>query len=193
MIEINLLPHREAKRVADLRQTAGVLALGLVLVFGVIAMVDRAQDAALEQAGATIRQLETDIARYKPEEDKVRAFKAKRIQLEDKIDVIRGLDRARSGPVRIMDELSRNTPERLWLTSLSTEGTQITVEGDSLDTSVVADFLRSLNASPFFTEVDLERKFSGAQVEGVKFVHFVITAALADPDAGTESQPLEEA
>jgi type IV pilus assembly protein PilN len=193
MIEINLLPHREARRVADLRQTAGVLALGLVLVFGVIAMVDRAQDAALEKAGATIRQLETDIARYKPEQDKVQAFKAKRIQLEDKIDVIRGLDRARSGPVRIMDELSRNTPERLWLTSLSTEGTQITVEGDSLDTSVVADFLRSLNASPFFTEVDLERTFSGAQVEGVQFVHFVITAALADPDAGTESQPLEEA
>ena len=193
MIEINLLPHREAKRVADLRQTAGVLALGLVLVFGVIAMVDRAQDAALEKAGATIRQLETDIARYKPEEDKVQAFKAKRIQLEDKIDVIRGLARARSGPLRIMDELSRNTPERLWLTSLSTEGTQITVEGDSLDTSVVADFLRSLNASPFFTEVDLERTFSGAQVEGVQFVHFVITAALADPDAGTESQPLEEA
>ncbi len=193
MIEINLLPHREARRVADLRQTAGVLALGLVLVFGVTAMVDRAQDAALEKAGATIRQLETDIARYKPEQDKVQAFKAKRIQLEDKIDVIRGLDRARSGPVRIMDELSRNTPERLWLTSLSTEGTQITVEGDSLDTSVVADFLRSLNASPFFTEVDLERTFSGAQVEGVQFVHFVITAALADPDAGTESQPLEEA
>ena len=193
MIEINLLPHREARRVADLRQTAGVLALGLVLVFGVIAMVDRAQDAALEKAGATIRQLETDIARYKPEQDKVQAFKAKRIQLEDKIDVIRCLDRARSGPVRIMDELSRNTPERLWLTSLSTEGTQITVEGDSLDTSVVADFLRSLNASPFFTEVDLERTFSGAQVEGVQFVHFVITAALADPDAGTESQPLEEA
>ena len=193
MIEINLLPHREARRVADLRQTAGVLALGLVLAFGVIAMVDRAQDAALEKAGATIRQLETDIARYKPEEDKVQAFKAKRIQLEDKIDVIRGLDRARSGPVRIMDELSRNTPERLWLTSLSTEGTQITVEGDSLDTSIVADFLRSLNASPFFTEVDLERTFSGAQVEGVQFVHFVITAALADPDAGTESQPLKEA
>ena len=193
MIEINLLPHREARRVADLRQTAGVLALGLVLVFGVIAMVDRAQDAALEKAGATIRQLETDIARYKPEQDKVQAFKAKRIQLEDKIDVIRGLDRARSGPVRIMDELSRNTPERLWLTSLSTEGTQIIVEGDSLDTSIVADFLRILNASPFFTEVDLERTFSGAQVEGVQFVHFVITAALADPDAGTESQPLEEA
>ena len=193
MIEINLLPHREAKRVADLRQTAGMLALGLVLVFGVIAMVDRAQDAALEKAGATIRQLETDIARYKPEQDKVQAFKAKRIQLEDKIDVIRGLDRARSGPVRIMDELSRNTPERRWRTSLSTEGTQITVEGDSRDTSIVADFLRSLNASPFFTEVDLERTFSGAQVEGVQFVHFVITAALADPDAGTESQPLEEA
>ena len=34
MIEINLLPHREARRAADLRQTAGVLALGLWLRFG---------------------------------------------------------------------------------------------------------------------------------------------------------------
>jgi len=193
MIAINLLPHREARRVADVRQTAGVLALGLVLVFGVIAAVDRSQDAALEKADLAIRQLETDIARYKPEEEKVQVFKAKRIELEDKIDVIRGLDRARSGPVRIMDELSRSTPERLWLTGLSTEGIRITVEGDSFDTAIVADFLRSLNASPYFTDVDLERTSSGAQVEGVKLVHFVITAALADPDAETENQPLEEA
>jgi type IV pilus assembly protein PilN len=99
----------------------------------------------------------------------------------DKIDVIRGLDRARSGPVRIFDELSKNTPDRLWLTSLSTEGVAITVEGDSLDTGVVADFLRSLNASEYFKDVDLERTSPGAEVEGVRLVHFSITAVLAGP------------
>ena len=183
MIEINLLPHREARRAADLRQTAGLLALGLVMVVGAIAMIDRGLHQELSNAEATIRQLQADIARYKPEEEQVQAFKAKRSELEDKLDVIKGLDRARSGPVRIMDELSKSTPDRLWLTALSTEGVQITVEGDSLDTGVVADFLRNLNASPYFREVDLERTSSGAQVEGVKLVHFIITASLADPDA----------
>jgi len=193
MIEINLLPHREARRAADLRQTAGVLVLGLVLVLGAVTLIDRAQERDLEAASAAIRQLEADIARYRPEEEQVQVFKAKRMQLEDKIGVIRGLDRARSGPVRILDELSKSTPSRLWLTALSTEGVRITVEGDSLDTSVVADFLRSLNGSPYFTEVDLERTSSGAQVEGVKLVHFVITAALADPEAGSDSEPAGEA
>lgn len=194
MIEINLLPHREARRAADLRQTAGVLALGLVLVVGSIVMIDSGIENDIARVEATVRQLEADIARYKPEEEQVQRFKAKRSELEDKLDVIKGLDRARSGPVRIMDELSKNTPDRLWLTGLSTQGVQITVEGDSLDTGVVADFLRSLNASPYFTEVDLERTSSGAQVEGVKLVHFIITAALvADPSAqeGDEESPEE--
>lgn len=188
MIEINLLPHREARRAADLRQTVAVLILGLVVVCGVIAMIDRGLEQRLSNVQATLRQLEGDIARYRPEEEQVQVFKAKRSELEDKIDVIKGLDRARSGPVRILDALTSSTPDRLWLTSLSTEGIQIKVEGDSLDTGVVADFLRSLNASPYFTEVDLERTSSGSQVEGVKLVHFIITAALADPGAEEEER-----
>jgi type IV pilus assembly protein PilN len=188
MIEINLLPHREARRAADLRQTVGILILGLVMVFGVIAMVDRGLNRDLEDVQATVRQLEADIASYKPEEEQVQVFKAKRSELEDKLEVIKGLDRARSGPVRIMDELSKNTPDRLWLTALATKGVEIEVEGASLDTGVVADFLRALNASPYFTEVDLQHTSSGAQVEGVKLVNFVITAALADPDAEEEDE-----
>jgi type IV pilus assembly protein PilN len=179
MIEINLLPHREAKRAADLRQTVAVLALGLLVVSVVIAIVEGTLKASQSSAEESIRKLEAEIAIYKPEEERVEGFKKKKSELEDKIDVIRGLDRARSGPVRIFDELSKNTPDRLWLTSLSTEGAAITVEGDSLDTGVVADFLRSLNSSEFFKDVDLERTLPGAEVEGVRLVHFIIKAALA--------------
>ena len=183
MIEINLLPHREAKRAADLRRTAGIFVLGLVVVGGTIAIIDRSTHRDQLAAEASVRQLEADIARYRPEEEQVAVFKEKRSELEDKIDVIKGLDRARSGPVRILDALTNSTPDRLWLTALSTEGIQIKMEGESLDTGVVADFLRSLNASPYFSDVDLERTSSGSQVEGVKLVHFIITAALADPGA----------
>jgi type IV pilus assembly protein PilN len=179
MIEINLLPHREAKRAADLRQTVAVLALGLLVVGVVIVIVEGTLKASQSSAEESIRKLEAEIAIYKPEEQRVEGFKKKKSELEDKIDVIRGLDRARSGPVRIFDELSRNTPDRLWLTSISTAGVAITVEGNSLDTGVVADFLRSLNGSDYFKDVDLERTLPGPEVEGVRLVHFIITAALA--------------
>jgi type IV pilus assembly protein PilN len=182
MIEINLLPHREAKRAADLRQTVALLILGLVLAGGGIFIVQGRLSEERETAQAVIRQLEADIARYRPQEKQVEEFKKTRSELEEKLDVIRGLDRARSGPVRILDELSTNTPERLWLTKLETVGRAITVEGESLDTGVVADFLRELNRSAYFSGVDLERTERGREVEGVKLVNFVITAQLEHPD-----------
>lgn len=181
MIEINLLPHREAKRVADLRQTVGLLGLGLIAVAGGIWFVHKDLQHSQEMARASVRQLEADIERFKPEEIKVANFKKKRAELEDKLQIIRNLDAARSGPVRLLDELSATTPERLWLTKLTTQGVGITLEGQSLDTSVVADFLRGLNASEYFDLVDLERTASGPEVEGVKLVKFVITAQLVNP------------
>ena len=41
MIEINLLPHRESRRIADLRQTVAILFLGLVVAGGAIFFVAR--------------------------------------------------------------------------------------------------------------------------------------------------------
>ena len=185
MIEINLLPHREAKRAADVRQTAAILALGLLVVGVIIAIFDGIVKSSQVAAEESIRKLEQEIAVYKPEEERVEGFKRKKSDLEDKIDVIKGLDRARSGPVRIFDELSKRTPDRLWLTALSTEGVAITVEGDSLDTGVVADFLRSLNGSEYFKDVDLERTAPGPEIDGIRLVHFIITAALAEPSDET--------
>lgn len=178
MIEINLLPHREAKRAADLRQSIALLVLGLVLAGGGITIVHRDLKESLDQSRATVRQLEAAIDQFKPQQKQVAAFKKKRSQLEAKLNVITGLDNARSGPVRILDELSKNTPDRLWLVKLSTKGTKITMEGASLDTGVVADFLRSLNNSGYFVNVDLEKTRGGKEIEGVKLVDFVIKAEL---------------
>jgi hypothetical protein len=49
----------------------------------------------------------------------------------------------------------------------------------SLDTGVVADFLRGLNGSAYFNDVDLDQTRSGREEQGVKLVQFVITANLA--------------
>lgn len=181
MIEINLLPHREARRAADLRQTLALLVLGLVMEGGVIWYMQNDVQASLAAADASVRQLQSDIEQYAPQEAQVQTFKQVRGDLEDKLGVIDGLDKGRTGPVRLLDELSSYTPDRLWLTKLETRGAAITVEGESLDTGMVADFLRGLNESAYFRNVDLDKTARGKEIEGIKLVTFVITAELTRP------------
>ena len=50
-----------------------------------------------------------------------------------------------------------------------------------------------LNGSPYFADVDLESTRPGDEIEGVRLVHFIITAALADPDAEAEEEDTEAA
>ena len=58
----------------------------------------------------------------------------------------------------------------------------MTLEGESLDTGVVADFLRGLNESRYFQNVDLESTSRGSGVEGgVKVVKFTVTAEMVNP------------
>jgi len=182
MIEINLLPHREAKRVADLRESIGLLILGLVVIAGGIVFMNGQVEDQLDNARTSVQQLESDITRYKPQEALVAQFRQKKSDLEDKLEVIKGLDRARSGPVRMFDELANQTPERLWLTGLTTNSGRLKLEGSSLDNGVVADFLRALNTSDYFANVDLLKTGGGSSpVDGVQLVRFEITADLVTP------------
>jgi len=176
MIEINLLPHRESRRIADLRQSVAVLCLGLVIAGGGIFFVSRSLNGDLERAEIMLRQLEAAIEQYKPQEEQVASFKSQRKKLENKLDVINGLAKARTGPVRLFAEISTLTPERVWLSKLKTEGGSVTLQGSSLDTGIVADFLRSMNQSDFFTNVDLRKTKRGKEVDGVRLVDFNISA-----------------
>lgn len=183
MIEINLLPHREAQRVADLRESISLLVLGLVVTAGVIVFLNAQVAEQLSEAKASVQQLKSDIQRYEPQKLQVSEFRRKKSELEDKLAVIDGLDRARRGPVRLFEELANQTPDRLWLTQLGTESGQLRLQGSSLDNGVVADFLRSLSGSRYFVNVDLVKTDGGSnRQDGIELVEFEITANLVTPD-----------
>jgi type IV pilus assembly protein PilN len=186
MIQINLLPVREARRKADLRQQ--LMQLFLVLLF-VGAGVGFAHSRISDQIGSSrdrVRQMQRDIDQFQPQLEQVDAFRKKKAGLEKKIDVIDGLDRARSGPVRMMDELATHAPDRLWLTGVSTKGNQIELLGQSLDNELVAGFLTALNESPYFDQVDLDSTELVESMDGMRVVSFKIQAVLVAPKPVTE-------
>ncbi len=180
MLEINLLPVREARRKADLRQYFMQLVLVVIVVGGGVGLFQSRISDQIEKTQGRVAQMQSDIDQFAPQVAQVQAFKKRKSQLEKKIDVIDSLDKARSGPVRVMDELAQRTPDRLWLTEISTAGNTIKLKGQSLDNELVALFLRSLGESEYFAGVDLGGATLGEN-KGLKLVRFDIDAKIVNP------------
>ena len=181
MIDINLLPVREAKRKADVRQLGMQFLLAFILAGAGIGFTHSHIVTRISGSEQRIRQMEADIKQFQPQLDQVAAFRKKKASLEKKIDVIEGLDRARSGPVRVMDELAANMPEKVWLTGLVTEGSAIKLKGEGLDNELVADLLRKLGDSPYFDRVDLQSSELGESQSGLKLFKFNVEAVIVTP------------
>jgi len=188
MIEINLLPVREARRKADLRQYVMQFVLVVIVMLGGVGLFHSRLIDRMDRTQARVTQMQSDIDQFKPQLAQVAAFKKRKSELENKIEVIDGLDRARSGPVRVMDELASRTPDRLWLTGISTKGNIITLKGQSLDNELIALFLRRLGESDYFTNVDLGSAKLGKD-GGLKLVKFDITARLVSPSDAEPETP----
>ena len=177
MIRINLLPFREARRRAELRDQLGLVALAIVMAAGLSVMLQLWSAARLSRARNEVARIEKKIGEYAPEMDQLRGFEGKKAEVERKLGVIRGLERSRSGPVRALDELATNTPDRLWITRLEARGSTMDLAGFSLDNEVVAEFLTALGSSEHFGQVDLQGT-EFVQREGVRLNQFNMKARL---------------
>ena len=181
MLNINLLPVREARRKEDVRQLLMQGLLMLIVVGSGVAFAHSRITDQIALSNSRVDQMKRDIDQFKPQLEKVAAFRKQKARLEKKIKVIADLDRARSGPVQVLNELANRTPERLWLTKLSTKNGEIFMEGLSLDNDLVALFLRSLGESPFFKDVDLDN--TKLKEGALRLVSFKIRAVLVSPGA----------
>ena len=143
MIQINLLPVREAKRKADVKQNVLELVLALIVVVRCDRLrAHRSRGRRRATRRTASRQMQNDIEQFKPQLDQVAAFRAKKAELQKKIDVIAGLDRARKGPVRVMDELAdAHARAALARRGVGRRAPRSSSTGQSLDNELVAVFL----------------------------------------------------
>jgi type IV pilus assembly protein PilN len=188
VIRINLLPIREARRKAGVRQQ---MVLMVASAAAAVLLCLGAQMWVQGQISATQRRvqaLQAQLAQYKPQQDQVAQFKAKKAEIEQKLRVIEKLEHSRSGPVHIMDELASRIPERVWLTDLNADNGQIELTGMSLDNELVALFLTGLNDSPYFANVELEET-ELKQMDELKLNTFKIRASLQSPEDPPDAKP----
>lgn len=180
MIRINLLPVREERRKADLQKQILLLGTLVMATIAVIGWVHFSIRSDISAAKTQVAQIEASIKKFEPQLKQVEAYKAKKAEVEQKLEVIHGLDRSRSGPVHMMDELATHTPDKVWLQRLEARGAHLKLEGKSLDNEIVAAFLTALNESPYFGNVELKRTELESR-GGFKLHNFEVSATIEDP------------
>jgi type IV pilus assembly protein PilN len=182
MIRINLLPVREERRKANAQRLGAMLAatlVGSLLVSGAIHGVLRHEiSSTREQSQAT----QAEIARFEPQLKQVEEFKKTKAEIEQKLGVIHSLHEARSGPVHVLDELARHTPDRIWVSKVTIKSGRLTLAGMSLDNELVALFLTALEESPYFKNVELVET-QAKEKNGFKLNEFEVSGVMTSPAA----------
>ena len=156
MILINLLPHREAKRRQRKRAFFAALAasavLGLVIAgiwYAALLQLTSAQQARNEFLKAEITRLEAQIKDIATLRAEIEALKARQKAVED-------LQTDRNVPVYLLDELVKQTPEGIYLTSVKQTGQVVLVTGMAQTNERVSEFLRNtLYNSPWLERPEL--------------------------------------
>jgi type IV pilus assembly protein PilN len=195
MIRINLLPVREAQRALGRRNQMAVAALSIIVALLVTVVPYVLQERQLNNVDGQIDQLRNEITKFNDQTREVRDLDKKKADLLAKLKVIEDLKTKRVGPVRILEDLSAAAPEKLWLLDFNDVNAQATITGMALDNQTIAAFMRKLQSSSYFFEVDLVetsqsepiRTISGGDT-GMIFKKFIVKARLDYLGAGGKTK-----
>ena len=175
MIRINLLPTKRARKPVTLQLGVGSnLLVGVGIVVAVFLLEGltwywlNAKTHSLQQEKLSAEK-ELVLLRKKVKE--VENYEKDKKTFENRIAVIQQLKKNQRGPVRILDRISYELPEGVWLTSLSQAGQGINLDGMAMTNEALVRYVNNLKQSKLFTDVQLieSRQATESNVPVYKF------------------------
>ena len=155
MIRINLLAvdRERAKRKAKF-QVGQKITVGCSLILVAAALGVGWWYWYLQNASATLDQqivdAESEKTRLQNVIQQVQQFEARRAQLQQRVTLIEQLRKGQTGPVHLLDEVSRALPESMWLTTMAQKMNEVVIDGRCTSLTSLSDFVAGLEASNLF-------------------------------------------
>jgi type IV pilus assembly protein PilN len=186
MIRINLLAAEKTAAKKPALQTGQRMVIGcsliLIAAVGFIGWRFLALSRENAQIDNEIAAAQQETTRLRSIIQQVQQFEQRRAQLQQRVSLIEQLRKSQTGPVHMLDQVSRALPQMLWLTELKQTGNDVQIDGRCTSPIGVSEFVSNLEASGYFkrsieilsTQVD-----SSANVELIKFS---IKATFQTPD-----------
>lgn len=185
MMRINLLPHRQIKR-AELQREFGLMSLvaagaACAVVFLGWQLLGAQKDTQIERN----TRLETAISVLDKEIADIKDLKDQINNVLERKQIVENLQTNRSQAVVILDELTRQLPEGLYLKSIKQTGNLITLEGVADTNARVATLVRNLSVSNWMESPNLV-EIKSLVVNNIKQNEFTLNVSL-------KAQKVEEA
>ena len=169
MIRINLIRGKRKKR-KELNIDLLYFLLPLLVFVGIL-VFHGSVSGKIKQLDTDIGKANAEVARLKKEIGEVESFKARKAELQQKVDVISKLQEGRKGPVKVFEALSATIPEKCWIDSLAVKGDRVDLRGVAANNYTIANFMTALGQSGRFRDVVLGSA-EQATVSNVKLVRF---------------------
>jgi type IV pilus assembly protein PilN len=113
----------------------------------------------------------------------VQEFEQRKAQLQQRVGLIEELRRGQSGPVHMLDQISRALPQMLWLTELKQAGGDVIIDGRCTTLTGLSEFVSNLEASGYFKRsieiVDTKSEMAGTPPS--ELIKFTIKATFQQP------------
>src|SRR5260370_18467539 len=144
LIRINLLPVRQGRKREISRQflvlCGGVLIVGVGGNYVPYEHVNGEYESnvtRLKQTQARITEVEKVIG-------EVNNLNARKKEVEDKLKVLNGLRKGRTGPVKLLDALAIAVPKKAWLSEFDEKSNVARIHGTAPNHHDVAELMRPL-------------------------------------------------
>jgi Tfp pilus assembly protein PilN len=193
MIRINLLGRTRPKATrttVPLEATLQFVLLAIALVvslgalWGHYLLLERENTRVL----AHIQTQTGEKARLEQLKQQVDNFEKQRAVLQQRIGVIEGLQRNRTGGQELLEAIA-NTVSRtdtLWLTSVERKGDALTINGSAGSINAIANYITQLKRSGYFQTVEIKESHQDEANKTVQIYVFSLTAQFGLPQsAGT--------
>ena len=155
MIRINLLTteRASAKKKGDLGSGhkmvigSSLILIAAVAIMGwrywVVNRDSKTLDAEIAGAQAETMRMHSII-------QQVQQFEQRKAQLQQRVVLIEQLRNGQTGPVHMLDQISRALPPMLWLTELKQVGPDVVIDGRCTTLTSLSDFVSNLETSGYF-------------------------------------------
>ena len=189
MIRINLLPYRASKKKETATQQITIISVVILFALAIVGVVYYVTLNKISTAKQEITKSEEELANLKKKIGEIDKLKKLQAEVQKKLDTLNQLRKGKTGPAIRLARMSDIVPEKMWLTRYQESGLQVSVSGLAYNEELIAEFMRSIQASHEFGNVELLVS-EQQEISGVKLKKFDLTCNIK---ISTPEEPKKDA
>ena len=185
MPRINLLPWREEERKRRQREFGMAVGGAVLAAVAVVMLAMLAYSQMISGQDRRNARLTDEISELQRSIEEIDGLERQKERLLARMEIIEQLQKSRPEIVHLFDELVRQLPEGVYLTSIKQTGEKLEIRGVAQSSTRVSALMRQVDASDWLDDPEVERvetKTSGASRQA----EFIVFAKQRSPEDDME-------